>query len=257
MPYLQFTTSRSVARPPLLQRGCRRFDSSLVDCGRSRSGRHAGTWPRKKPVRVRPVTPSPSLRGIWRSAGSHTPCARVRSPPPPPRAGSATGCAAPLQGEGCGFDSRSVHPTLNADVAQPGEARRSDRRQCRFESDRQYPSSGTRPPRRGVRAAGPKCVLPGRASNWMWRNGSAPALGAGGWEFESLHPDRCEVVQPAPRLALNQEIRVRILASQLDDDAPQPSRPDAQAGVPSPLKRVVAGSNPAARHHIHLKPGRA
>src|SRR3954454_267841 len=45
----------------------------------------------------------PSVRGIWRSAGSHTPCARVRSPPPPPRAGSATGCAAPLQGEGCGF----------------------------------------------------------------------------------------------------------------------------------------------------------
>src|SRR3954451_24146089 len=134
--------------------------------------------------------------------------------------------------------------STNADVAQPGEARRSDRRQCRFESDRQYPSSGTRPPRRGVRAAGPKCVAPGRASNWMWRNGSAPALGAGGWEFESLHPDRCEVVpgltsaslrfardsvQPAPRLALNQEIRpagltsaslrfarrsVRILASQ-------------------------------------------
>ncbi len=182
-----------MARPPLLQRGCRRFDSSLVDCGRSRSGRHAGTWPRKKPVRVRPVTPSPSLRGIWRSAGSHTPCARVRSPPPPPRAGSAIGCAAPLQGEGCGFDSRSVHPPLNADVAQPGEARRSDRRQCRFESDRQYQS---------VR------------NSWMWRNGSAPALGAGGWEFESLHPDRCEVVQPAPRLALNQEIRVRILASQ-------------------------------------------
>lgn len=39
----------------------------------------------------------------------------------------------------------------------------------------------------------------------MWRNGSAPALGAGGWEFESLHPDLCEVVQLARRLALNQE----------------------------------------------------
>jgi hypothetical protein len=136
MPYVQFTTSRSVARLPLLQRGCRRFDSSLVDCGRSRSGRHAGTWPRKKPVRVRPVTPS--MRGIWRSAGSHTPCARVRSPPPPPWADGATGRVPPSHGGGCGFDSRSVHPPLNADVAQPGEARRSDRRQCRFESDRQY-----------------------------------------------------------------------------------------------------------------------
>ena len=54
------------------------------------------------------------------------------------------GSAAPLQGEGCGFDSRTVHHH-HADVAQPGEARRSDRRQCRFESDRQYRCS-LRPP---------------------------------------------------------------------------------------------------------------
>ena len=47
------------------------------------------------------------------------------------------GSAAPLQGEGCGFDSRTVH-THHADVAQLAEARRPDRRQCRFESDRQY-----------------------------------------------------------------------------------------------------------------------
>ena len=56
-----------------------------------------------------------------------------------------------------GFDPRPRHPGLEArseaqlpcnekvpapihpaDVAQPGEARRSDRRKCRFESDRQY-----------------------------------------------------------------------------------------------------------------------
>ena len=46
------------------------------------------------------------------------------------------GSAAPLQGEGCGFESRAVHS--HADVAQQAEARRPDRRQCRFESDRQY-----------------------------------------------------------------------------------------------------------------------
>ena len=232
MPYLQFTTSRSVARPPLLQRGCRRFDSSLVDCGRSRSGRHAGTWPRKKPVRVRPVTPSPSLRGIWRSAGSHTPCARVRAPPPPPRAGGATGSVTPLQGEGCRFEPGSVHPPLNADVAQPGEARRSDRRQCRFESDRQYQQLDV--------------------AQWERTGPGSRGLGV---RVSPSRPMRGSAT--APRLALNQEIRVRILASQPNDDAPQPSRPDAQAGVPSPLKRVVAGSNPAARHHIHIKPGRA
>ena len=44
----------------------------------------------------------------------------------------------PLQGDGYGFDSRLVHTQQQADVAQLGEARRSDRRQCRFESDRQY-----------------------------------------------------------------------------------------------------------------------
>lgn len=79
-------------------------------------------------------------------------------------------------------------PTAQADVAQLGEARRSDRRQCGFESRRQY--------------------------DWTWRNGSAPALGAGGWRFESSRPDQCEVVEVEPRLALNQEVRVRTLASQ-------------------------------------------
>src|SRR6185503_688922 len=68
-----------------------------------------------------------------------------------------------------GFDSRSrdsrlVHSHAHADVAQLGEARRSDRRQCRFESDRQY-------------------------DTWTWRNGSAPASGAGGWRFDSSRPD--------------------------------------------------------------------
>ena len=69
---------------------------------------------------------------------------------------------------------------------------------------------------------------------------SAPASEAGGWEFESLRPDLCEVVELVPRLALNQEVRVRTVASQPTDDACAAiplldisSRPDAQTGVPS------------------------
>jgi hypothetical protein len=163
------TTSRSVARPPLSQRGCRRFDSSLVDCGRSGSGRHAGTWPRRKPVRVRPVTPKHT--GRWRN-GKRASFARrrlrVRIPLGPPL----------------------------ADVAQLGEARRSDRRQCRFESDRQY-HRGCAPTGRGAMGA-----------HRPWE----PGVGSSTLPVQTRH---CEVVQLAPRLALNQEIRVRIVASQL------------------------------------------
>ena len=32
------------------------------------------------------------------------------------------------------------------------------------------------------------------STTWTWRNGSAPASGAGGWRFESSRPDQCEVV---------------------------------------------------------------
>jgi hypothetical protein len=103
-------------------------------------------WPRRKPVRVRPVTPSlPQAAAAWRTAGdlgsarSHTPCTRVRFPLPRLTGQLRPEATAPLQGDGCGFDSRLVHAQRrHADVAQLGEARRSDRRQCRFESDRQY-----------------------------------------------------------------------------------------------------------------------
>ena len=101
-------------------------------------------WPKLKWTTRRAVNPEeagsspaghPNAAGDLGSARSHTPHRRVRLPLPRLWAGGATGSAAPLQGEGCGFDSRTVHP---ADVAKLGEARRSDRRQCRFESDRQY-----------------------------------------------------------------------------------------------------------------------
>ena len=51
-------------------------------------------------------------------------------------------------------------------------------------------------------------------SIWTWRNGSAPASEAGGWRFEPSRPDHCEVVELVPRLALNQEVRVRTVAPQ-------------------------------------------
>lgn len=61
----------------------RGFESFRVDCGRSRSGRHAGMWPRRKRVRVPPVTPS--IRGSFngRTTGfgpvdrGSTPCPRT------------------------------------------------------------------------------------------------------------------------------------------------------------------------------------
>jgi hypothetical protein len=57
--------------------------------------------------------------------------------------------------------------------------------------------------------------------------GGAPASEAGGWRFEPSRPDhappqaahQCEVVELVPRLALNQEVRVRTVASQLPGDA--------------------------------------
>ena len=133
------------------------------------------------------------------SARSHTPrVAGSITAPATTGPGGQPGSAAPLQGEGCGVDSGAVH---HADVAQPGEARRSDRRQCRFESDRQYPP---------LDVAQRERTGPGSRGLGVRVSPSRPAA---------------------------------------NDDAPQPSRPDAQAGVPSPLKRVVAGSSPAARHH--------
>ena len=80
---------------------------------------------------------------IWRSDGFHKPVRRVRFPHPPPTRGQQTdrgpvaqsGSAAPLQGDGCGFESRSVH---HADVAQLVEAPPSEGGQCGFESLRRY-----------------------------------------------------------------------------------------------------------------------
>src|SRR5213083_150299 len=71
-------------------------------------------WPRRKPVRVRPVTPS----HCGRSGISEVSYAlHAGSIPAPATTGPVAqpGSAAPLQGEGCGFDSRAVH---HADVAQ-------------------------------------------------------------------------------------------------------------------------------------------
>ena len=155
-------------------------------------------WPRSEVVETPGRGPGGSRfesgRSPHRTAGdlgsarSHTPCRRVRFPLPRPRAGGATGSAAPLQGEGCGFESRAVHAQRPADVAQLGEARRSDRRQCRFESDRQYHLD---------------------VAQWE-RTG----FGSRGLGVRVSRPDQCEVVELVPRLALNQEVRVRTLASQ-------------------------------------------
>src|SRR6478609_4436514 len=72
-----------------------------------RSGRDAGTWPRRKSVRVRPVT----LRGHWVQRGLIRPARGFDSRPRDHAHSSGPvaqlGSAAPLQGEGCGFESRA------------------------------------------------------------------------------------------------------------------------------------------------------
>src|SRR5262249_23957194 len=98
--------------------------------------------------------------------------------------------------------------------------------------------------------------IPGsrNAHSWTGRNGSAPASEAGGWEFESLRPDRpihrCEVVELVPRLPLKQELRVRALASQPNDASAVVAHLDTRDGL---LRRwgillgsCGAGSSPAA-----------
>ena len=89
--------------------------------------------------------PRPRHQGRWRNLEAQLPCKEKVAGSNP---------------------ARSTEPTVPADVAQLEEARRSDRRQCGFDSRRQY-----------------------QDANWTWRNGSAPASDAGGWEFESLRPD--------------------------------------------------------------------
>ena len=137
-------------------------------------------------------------------------------------AGGATGGAAPLQGEGRGFDPRTVHQHDHADVAQRE--------------------------RHGAQTAASVGSNPtvSTTATWTWRNGSAPAPDAGGWRFEPSRPDPCEVVEPEPRLALTQELQVRSLASQPVDALALPAtpftsscRPVAQTGVPSPFSGLL------------------
>src|SRR5688572_24216623 len=63
-------------------------------------------------------------RGIWRSAGPHKPSLAGSIPAPATRAGGVIGSAAPLQGEGCGFESRAVHAQPPLDEAQLAARRR-------------------------------------------------------------------------------------------------------------------------------------
>jgi hypothetical protein len=82
---------------------------------------------------------------------------------------SSNGRAAPLQGDGCRFESDLVH--AHADVAQREEARRSDRRGCGFDSHRQYHLDVAQRQRTGFGSRGLEVrALPSRrnARWWNW-----------------------------------------------------------------------------------------
>ncbi len=169
-------------------------------------------WPRRKPVRVRPVTPSHCGRsgisevsyalhaGSIPAPATHGPVAngsdgslarrrlRVRLPPRP-------------------------RTQRHADVAQLGEARRSDRRQCRFESDRQYHLGVAQRERTGFGSRGLEVrTLPSR-----------PMRGGGTGTTPGSEPGG-----PRSNRGLA-AIDVSAVVAHLDIS----NRPAAQAGVPS------------------------
>ena len=109
LPNRATTTSRSVADRLSLQGGSRGFESLLVDCGRGLK------WSRRRVVTPEEAGSSPvghpahmTACGDLEISGPHTPCCGF-DPALATRAGGAIGSAAPLQGEGCGFESRTVH----------------------------------------------------------------------------------------------------------------------------------------------------
>ncbi len=150
------------------------------------------------------------------SARPHKPRPAGSIPAPATTGRGATGSAAPLHGEGCGFESRPVHHI--ADVAQLEEARRSDRRQCRVRLRPSVPALDVaQRERTGFGSRGLEVrVLPSRPTMRGGGTGTTPGSEPG--EPGSI-----------PGLAA-----IRCLCS-LD-------RPAAQAGVPS--DHGVAGSSP-------------
>ena len=105
------TTSRSAADRLSHTAGCRGFDSLLVDCGRGLK------WSRRRDVAPEEAGSSPAGHPTARGGSGISGVSYALHAGSIPAlatnaqlwAGGATGSAAPLQGEGCGFDSRAVH----------------------------------------------------------------------------------------------------------------------------------------------------
>ena len=94
-------------------------------------------WPRRKPVRVRPVTPSDCGRSGISEASYVLPAGSIPAPATTGRWRNWKRSSLARRRVWVRVP-RGPRTRRHADVAQLGEARRSDRRQCRFESDRQY-----------------------------------------------------------------------------------------------------------------------
>lgn len=128
-------------------------------------------WPRSEVVETPGRGPGGSrfesgrsphhIAGDLGSARSHTPCPRVRFPLPHGPV-AQLGSAAPLQGEGCGFESRTVHHRTvhHADVAQRE--------------------------RHGAQTAASVGSNPTVSTTWTWRNGERTGFGSRGLEVRAL-----------------------------------------------------------------------
>lgn len=197
-------------------------------------------WPKSKRTRHRVVAPetagsSPAghtnspqrvIRDQRRSIPS---TGRVRLPHPPPRAGGAIRKrSSPARRR---LRVRVPHGPRPADVAQLVEARRSDRRQCEFESRRQYPLDVAQWQRTGFGSRGLEVrVLPSRPFL------PTPMRGGGTGTTSGSEPG---APGSNPGLAA---IRRSLGSVLLLDNS---SRPDAQAGVPSEhVTDRSTGSNP-------------
>jgi hypothetical protein len=145
-----------------------------------------------------------------------------------------------------------------ADVAQLAEARRSDRRQCRFESDRQYRVPEHARLEEDKYAQSPECGYFARTYRTEVHTLERRPLDVAQWErtgpgsrrlgvrvSPSRPPMRGSATGTTPGPDPGDPRSNRGLAPH--DDALQPSRPDAQVGVPSIVNREVGSSSLPAR----------
>ena len=200
----------------------------------SRPHGHEASAHRRDPEKIRgfesgryPTVPS-HAGDLEISAVSYATRARVRFPLPPPPGQLHRKQRLPCKETAAGSTPAwSTHE--RAHVAQLGEAPRSDRGQCEFDSRREYRLD---------------------EAQLAARRHRKPEVGSSNLSVQTIDRSPCELVEREPHLALNQEDRVRDLGSQHSTMPVRLSRSlkfesvCCADGGSFCLDRVVAGSSP-------------